>query len=200
MRSDGHLAPLVLVDQNRKPQAPRAARLKLAVQEIHAVPGVHDVLDNEHMLAFERDFHVLGERDRLGTLRRAAVAGEAHKIEFRLTGEMPDEIGKKHERALEHAHHDQRLVFIKCADLSGHFLDARLDGFFADQRFEIRNTHVKGSFGDGNVPRGGLDFQQDRRFVAVREFGAIHAVHPNLLGQHFLFHNGKAERIKKGSW
>ena len=122
MRSDGHLAPLVLVDQNRKPQAPRAARLKLAVQEIHAVPGVHDVLDNEHMLAFERDFHVLGERDRLGTLRRAAVAGEAHKIEFRLTGEMPDEIGKKHERALEHAHHDQRLVFIKCADLSGHSL------------------------------------------------------------------------------
>ena len=39
--------------------------------------------------------------------------------------------------------HDQRLVFIKCADLSGHFLNARLDGFFADQRFEIRNTHVK---------------------------------------------------------
>ena len=33
MRSDGHLPPLVLVEQDRKPQAPRAARLKLAEQE-----------------------------------------------------------------------------------------------------------------------------------------------------------------------
>ena len=36
---------------------------------------VEDIVDTGHSM----DFHVLGERDRLGTLRRAAVAGEAQK-------------------------------------------------------------------------------------------------------------------------
>ena len=143
MRRDGNLTAFVLVQQDRQTQAPGTARLKLPEQKIHAVPRVHDVLHDEHVLALKRNLHVLGEGDRLRAFRSRAVAGETHEIQLRLAGQMFDEIGKEHERTLEHAHDHKRLVLVQRADLVGQLPDALLDGLFADQRFEFRNTHEK---------------------------------------------------------
>ena len=88
--------------------------------------------------------YVGGENRRevdLALTRVLLVARRGNKIEFDRQFQIPDQVGQKNDRTLEHAQQERILVLVIAGDVSGQFPDAIRNLLSRDENYWILTPH-----------------------------------------------------------
>ncbi len=99
---------------------------------------IDNVLDDQHVFAFDVAVQVFQDAHHTRRRRRVAVGGHRHEFHLARDGQLTREVRQKYRRAFQHAHQQQIIARIVLGHLIREDLDALSDFFFADQhRFNI---------------------------------------------------------------
>src|SRR5436190_2573361 len=140
------LAPGRLRHQGAHLEARRLPRLQVAHQVREREAGVDDVLDDEHVAAFDVDVEVLEDPDDPGRIGRGAVARDLHEVDLALHREMAHQVGHEEDGALEDADQEQVAALVVGGDLRAELGDPRaqrllVDEDLADRALELGLAH-----------------------------------------------------------
>src|SRR5207237_7362411 len=103
--------------------------------------------DHQDIAAGDVHGQILEQLNVPGGFGAGAIAADGDVIEVHRDLEVPAEVGRKADRALEHREQDQWLVdaCVVARDLGGHLTDAALDRVGADQLpSELQNSRKNG--------------------------------------------------------
>ena len=128
-----HFACLALVQQRADTQARRSPGLQCPQQVAQRGPGVNNVLDDQHVPAFDTHVQVLDNPHDAAGLRAWAVTRHGHEIHLQRQGQFAGKVHHERHRRFEHAHEEQVHALVIGADLPGQLGHALLDGRCANQ-------------------------------------------------------------------
>jgi hypothetical protein len=130
------LPPLGLGQQRAHLERPRVTRAEVAQQVLERQPGVHDVLDDQHVAVFDRRVQVLEDPHDAGGVGRRPVGGDGHEVDLDGNVDEPHEIAQEEHRTLEDANQQQRPGWagsIVARDLLAQLGDAALQILGGDE-------------------------------------------------------------------
>lgn len=93
-------------DHSQRLGLPRGQQLS---QVVEGNPGIDNILDKDHVLALDRLVDVFPNLDHTRRRLRTSVAADLNEIELALALKSTSKIGQEVDRALEHAHQQNRL-------------------------------------------------------------------------------------------
>ena len=125
----------------------RAAAAKDVLQVVQREPGIHDVLDDDDVTAFEAGVHVLDQPHFARRVRARAVARHRDEVQRHAILEGSHQVGQEHEGALQDAHEMDIIVREGRAKLGGHLANAGGQRALVDQ--DGRRRHRERSVAHG---------------------------------------------------
>ena len=121
----------------------RPARLQVLAEVREREAGVDDVLDDQHVAVGEVEIEVLHDAHDTARARRRPVRRHRHEVELDGQVDRAGEIGHEHERALEDADEQRRMVVVVGGDLLAEIADALLQLVLVDDDpTDVRVVHV----------------------------------------------------------
>ena len=104
----------------------------MVLQPGHGSAGIHNILDQEDVLAGQIEARFLEEANRAARLGRIAVTGDPDKINFQVKIDGPAEVGRKNKGPIQHPEKHQLTAPVLLGDLSAQFFDLCLQLQAAD--------------------------------------------------------------------
>ena len=111
----------------------RTARLEDLLQVVQRQAGIDDVLDDDHVAAFDAGIEVLREADFAGRRGRGAVTRAGHEVDADLAVHRANQVAEEQERALEDADEMQLAAREVGADFLGQRADPRGEFVLIDE-------------------------------------------------------------------
>ncbi len=105
---DRDLGPALLPQQHQRPHARRPAPAELPQEGLERVPGVEDVIHEEHVLVGQVGEEVEPQFKLTRPGGRAPVTARPDHAHLHRSFQPPDQVGDHHDAAGKHPHDDQR--------------------------------------------------------------------------------------------
>ena len=131
------LAPFLLVEQGANLERARLAGLQELEHRSNRIPAVHNIFDQQHILAAYIGLQIVASPARFRRIRAHAlpVGGDRHEVHHVRYGDMPHQVHQEDHTAPQDADQDQVAALVVAADLCAHFRDAFLQRLFINQNF-----------------------------------------------------------------